>query len=141
VNRCLNIFGFALHRRKGFTFVEILAAMLFMAIVIPVALRGVTIANRAGVVAERSRVAAELADSKLTEVVLTEDWRNGAQNGYFDEGVGGEDSSSYRWALETKAWEKNVMRLITVRVFYTVQGKEYEVSLSTLAQEEQEVAQ
>jgi hypothetical protein len=115
--------------------------MVFMAIVIPVALRGITIANRAGVLAERSRVAAELADSKLTEIMLTEDWRNGEQNGYFDESINGDNSSPYEWVLETTAWEKDTMRLVTVKVFYTVQGKEYEVSLSTLAQEEEEVAQ
>jgi type II secretory pathway pseudopilin PulG len=123
---------------KSFTFVEILAAMLFMAIVIPAALRGVTLANRAGVVAERSRVAAELANNKLTEIILTEDWREGKQEGYFDEGGGSEGSPRYRWVLETNAWEKDVMRLITVRVFYTVQGREYAVSLSTLAPEEEE---
>ena len=69
---------------RGFTLVETLAAMLFMAIVIPVAVRGVMLANRAGVVAERTRVAAQLADTLLTETVVTESWRYGAQEGDFD---------------------------------------------------------
>ena len=90
-------------RRKtgGFTLAEILAAMLLMAIVIPVALQGMMIANRAGVVAERRQMAARLADNLLTELVLTEDWRDAD-----DEGDFGEDWPGYRWALETDTGTK-----------------------------------
>ena len=60
--------------RRAFTFAEILVAMVFVAIVIPVAVEGVLIANRAGTVAERKRVAARLADRLLAELVLTGEW-------------------------------------------------------------------
>ena len=45
----------------AFTFAEVLAALLFMAIVIPVAMQGVQVANRAGVAAQRKTVAIQLA--------------------------------------------------------------------------------
>ena len=64
--------------KRGFTLAETLAAMLFMAIVIPVAVRGVMLANRAGVVAERKRVAAELADRLLVETIVTQQWMDGS---------------------------------------------------------------
>jgi len=121
----------------GFTFVEILASMLFMAIVIPVAVQGITIASRAGVAAERKRIAAELADEKITEFILDDSWREGEQEGTF-ENLGAQIESGYRWTLATTAWEEDTMRLITVTVYYTVQQKELSVQLSTLAPEEEE---
>lgn len=127
---------------KGFTFVEILAAMLFMAIIIPVVIRGMTIANRTGVAAERKRLAAQMADRKVTEVMLEESWRDGDQEGTFeDSDESGEGYSPYRWTLETNAWDTDVMRLITVNVFYMVQDREYSVTLSTLAPEEETSAE
>ena len=71
-----------LNRKRGFTFIEVLVAMLFMAIVIPVAVRALTVSNRAGVVAERKRVAMRLADTVLTESVITDSWRDGEVEGH-----------------------------------------------------------
>ena len=116
---------------RGFTFVEILAAMLFMAILIPAIMRGLLIANQAGVVAERKRIASRLADRILTEFMVTGNWQNGEQEGDF-----GEEWPDYRWILETQAWDEDTMRVVTLQVFYHVQNKEYTVSLSTLAVEE-----
>jgi len=118
---------------RGFTFVETLAAMLFMAIVIPVAVRGVMLANRAGIVAERTRVAAQLADSLLSETVVTEGWRDGDQEGDF-----GEEWSGYRWVLKDGAWDEDTMRVISVEVLFEVQDAEYAVRLSTLVEETDE---
>ncbi|MBN1903321.1 type II secretion system protein [Candidatus Sumerlaeota bacterium] len=124
--------------QRGFTFVEILAAMLFMAIIIPVVIHGMTIANRAGIAAERKRLAAEMADRKLTEILLEESWRDGDQEGTFEEtDENGGSYSLYRWSLETNAWEEDAMRLVTTHVFYKVQDREYSVSLSALAPEEE----
>jgi len=122
-------------RQRGFTFVEILAAMLFMAIVIPVTVEGIMIANRAGVAAERKRVAAGLADMLLTEKVVTEEWRDGEQQGDF-----GEDWPEYNWVLRNETWEEEGMRLISVEVQFLVQGRDYSVSLSTLVEEEEAAA-
>ena len=121
-------------RRLGFTLVEILAAMLFMAIVIPVTVEGITLANRAGVVAERKRVAVELADLLLTEKVLTQEWDDGDQQGDF-----GEDWPGYAWTLWNEEWEEAGIRLVGVEVGFQVQGRDYSVGLSTLAEEEEQV--
>jgi len=110
--------------------VEMLAAMLFVAIVIPAAARGLMVANRAGVVAERKRVAAELADYLLTETVVTEGWRDGYQEGDF-----GDEWPEYRWVLEEESWDEDTMREISVAVLFDVQGTEYRVRLSTLVEE------
>lgn len=116
----------------GFTLAEILAAMLFMAIVIPVIVQGMAIANRAGVVAARSREAAQLADRVLTEAAVTGTWQNGDQSGDFEP-----DYPGYQWKLTTTAWSEDVMRLVTVEVTFPVQGHESSVRLSTLMPESQ----
>jgi type II secretory pathway pseudopilin PulG len=118
---------------RGFTFVEVLAAMLFMAILVPIIVQGLVIANRAGVVAERKRIASQLADRMLADMMITGDWRNGEQEGDF-----GEEWPDYSFILETQAWDLDTMRMVTLQVLYHVQGKEYTVSLSTLAPEELE---
>ena len=48
--------------------------MVFMAILIPVVMQGLSLANRASVFAERKRMAAFLAHGKLNEIVSTESW-------------------------------------------------------------------
>lgn len=125
--------GNGLDSNAGFTFVEVLAAMLFMAIVIPVAVQGLSIATRAGVVAERTRTATQLADGLLTELVVTNEWRNSDSEGDF-----GEEWPRYRWTIEEEAWDEDTMRVITATVAYEVQGREYTVQLSTLVDETEE---
>ena len=115
---------------RGFTFAELLAAMLFMAIVLPVAIHALTVASRAGTVADRKRAAAQLADRLLNEMVVTGDWRDADPEGDF-----GEEWPEYRWMLENEVWTEDTMREISVTVLFKVQEREYRVSLSTLAEE------
>src|SRR5216684_819976 len=75
----LSALGFrpsAFHR-AAFTLAEVLAALLFMAIVIPVALEGMHVASRAGSVAVRKREAARVAERILNESLVTTNWNNG----------------------------------------------------------------
>lgn len=104
--------------------------MLFMAIVIPVAVHGIALANRAGVVAERKTVAAQLADSFLTELVVTDSWQNMPGSGAFP-GI----HSEYQWRLDQRNWEIDPMIYLEVQVAFTVQGREYLVRTSTLVEE------
>ena len=124
---------FSAGNRRGFTFAELLAAMLFLAIVIPVAVHALTVANRAGTLADRKRIAAQLANRQLTEAVVTDAWRDAEQEGDF-----GEDWPGYKWKMAEEAWEEDTLRLLTVTVFYTVQQREYSVRLSTLVEETEE---
>ena len=113
--------------RAGFTLIEVLAAMLFMAIVIPVGLQGVRVAGRAGEVGERKAAAARIAERMLNELLVTGQYLQSSQNGVIEEG-----SKQFNWNMRTDAWEFGVLRLMTVEVGYKVQGQEYSVHLSTL---------
>lgn len=114
--------------RAGFTLAEVLAALLFMAIVIPVAVQGLHVASRAGSVAERKAIGARLAETKLNELIVTGQWQSSAQKGTVQDGM-----RSYSWQLQTEPWvEDATMRLVTVHVSVPVQGQDYDVAVSTL---------
>jgi type II secretory pathway pseudopilin PulG len=118
----------------GFTLAEVLAALLFMAIVIPVAVEGVRVASRAGVVGYRKAVAARLAERVLDELTVTAQGLGGPQTGVFRE-----DNAEYRWQVRSENWNQAAMtaqlvamQLLTVEVSFLVQGQPYQMTLSTL---------
>ncbi len=104
--------------------------MVFMAIVIPIAMQGLSLANHAGVAAVRKTAATQLADRLLNELTLSNQWSSSSLNGAFDEPWTG-----YRWQLWRDPWTENALRLITVEVFYPVQNQEHSVRISTLVPE------
>jgi hypothetical protein len=105
----------------------VLAALAFMAIVIPVAVQGLRVANLAGQVGERKLVAARVADRVLNELVATSQWQKSVQSGIAQEG-----QREYRWSARLEPWNQTALRLMTVQVFFPVQGQEYDVRLSTI---------
>lgn len=115
---------------SGFTLVELLAAMVFMAIVIPVAVQGLRIATRAGEVAQRKAVAARVLDRVLNEHVAMNSTQTtgGKMNGTAEE-----NSVSYKWNLKIDSWsEDSAMRIVRANVTYPAQGREYSIDGSTL---------
>ena len=115
------------HNDRAFTFVEILSAMVFLAILIPAILEGITISTRAGTIAQRQAIAVELAQNKLSELSIDGAWQSSDTSGDF-----GDDWPGYRWEAEPTTWDTDNMELLTVRAFYTVRGDEQHVTMSTL---------
>ncbi len=111
----------------AFTLAEVLAALVFMAIVIPVAMHGLQIASRAGAVAERKREAARVAERVLNESIVTTNWNQAVQSGAVREA-----DREYRWTLRTETWTEPTMQLLSVEVTFPVQGQDYTVPMSTL---------
>jgi prepilin-type N-terminal cleavage/methylation domain-containing protein len=111
----------------GFTLAEVLAALAFMAIVIPVAVEGLRVASLAGQVGQRKAVAARIAERVLNERVVTSQTQTAAQRGVVQDGV-----QQYQWSLRSELWPEDAMRLVTVEVTFPVQGQTYDVRLSTL---------
>jgi len=116
--------------KAGFTITEALVAMLFAGIVLPVAVEGFLEASRAGVMAEQSRMAAQLGDAKLTGLMATETWRDVETEGDF-----GEDYPGFWWRLDDEGWSEDTMRVVHLTVYFQVKGREHHVTLSTLAKE------
>ena len=113
--------------RSAFTLVEVLAALTLMAIVIPVAVDAMRLANLAGQVGQRKAVAGRIAERVLNESLVTGQLRGTTQNGLVQEGA-----QQYQWSIRSEPWSQDAMRLVTVQVAYPVQGRDYEVRLSTL---------
>ena len=116
--------------RRAFTFVEVLAALAFLGILIPVVVSALTLANRAGVIAERSSVAVRLGENRLNELMLGDAWTTAGTRGDF-----GAEWPGYRWEVTRGAWESGSMTELTMSVFFVVQGREREARLSTLVNE------
>ena len=113
--------------RAGFTFAEVLAALVFMAIVIPVVLQGISIANRAGVGAERKEIAVQLAANMLNQLSISNLWQTAQASGTFEQ-----DYPGYAWSMQQQAWPDGEMQQLTLEVTYPLQGGIFAVELSTL---------
>ena len=112
---------------RAFTFVEVLAAMVFLGILMPVVINALLTANRAAVVAERSTIAAQLGENKLGELMLGDAWSSANTSGDF-----GRAWSGYRWQLSKPTWQNGAMTELTLVVLYKVQGVERDARLATL---------
>ena len=86
---------------SAFTLAEVLAAMLFLAIVIPAAVEALHVASLAGEVAARKGAAARIADRILNESIVTTNWNTGSQNGTISEGA-----VDFHWTLNSQNWPR-----------------------------------
>src|SRR2546427_12266925 len=90
------------HPQAAFTLAEVLAALVFMAILIPVALEGLSIASRSGEVAARKSEAALVAESILNEHIVTTNWNTSLQNGTVRYGT-----RDFNWTMRNDPWTQD----------------------------------
>ena len=76
---------------------------------------------------ERKGEGAHSAERVLSEATITNLVTTSSQRGVIQE-----RAREYRWQLHDQPWEKDSMRLVSVRVTFDVQGQDYDVLLSTL---------
>jgi prepilin-type N-terminal cleavage/methylation domain-containing protein len=113
--------------RSGFTLAEVLVTMVLMAIVLPVALRGVSIASGMASNARRSSEAAMLAQGLLAEMVASGDPTIYPTSGDF-----GQAWPGYTWTTQNvDDVEYGVLRM-TVIVQWTDRGQPRNLSVSTM---------
>lgn len=125
------------HAEAGFTLAEVLAALLFMAIVIPAAIEGLHVASLAGIVAVRKGEAARVAQRVLMENFVSTNLSQSAQSGTVTEG-----QRQFRWTMRSNPWtqdpNQNAIQQLTVEVFFTAQNRDYSVRMSTLVDSSQQ---
>ena len=113
-------------RATGFTLIEVLAAIVLVGIVVPVAMEAISLSLRSASDAKRKVEAAMLAENKLSElttnlVLMTP----GANSGDF-----APDWPDYRW--ESGLVQRDVdLSELQVRVVWNSRGVDRFVSLST----------
>jgi general secretion pathway protein I len=111
---------------SGFTLVEVLAAMIILGIVLPVAMRGVSLSLAAASNAKHLTEASQLADQKLSEVTLTGDWQQSGLGGDFTP-----DHPDYHWTVQSEQRDYGLSE-VRVRVTWMQRGQEREFIASTL---------
>jgi type II secretory pathway pseudopilin PulG len=122
-----------LRSTSGFTLAEVLASLLFMALVIPVAMEGISVASRSGELAARKYEAALVAERVLQEAIVTTNWMQG-QSQRVRQG-----KLEIECTLKSERWPEDpnqtAIQLLTVEAIFQSQGREYKVVLSTLVDE------
>ena len=112
--------------RGGFTLVEVLATLVLLGVVLPVAMRGVSLAISSADVARHTAEAASLAEAKLNELVITGDWSVSGASGDF-----GAEWPDYRWTCQSAGRDYGLTEVM-LSVVWTDKGRERDVTVSTL---------
>jgi prepilin-type N-terminal cleavage/methylation domain-containing protein len=88
----------SLRARRGFTLVEVLAAITVMGIVLPALMYGISLSANLAAATKQRTVATTLADEKLNELLSTGDWQTP------DGGSFGDDGPGFSWTSTTEPW-------------------------------------
>ena len=112
----------------GFTFVELLATMVLISIVMPVVMRTIGLCTQIAGQSRRQVEAVCLAKTKLTELTAAQDWQNGSNRGDF-----GTDWPGYEWSMTVANWtEDTIVRQLDLTVTWRSVGRQRKITLSTL---------
>jgi len=114
-------------RRRAFTLIEILATLVLVAIILPVAMSGISLALATADESRHETEAASLAQNKMAEIVACEQWHNASLSGDF-----GPDRPDYRWSAQVSDWQGTQVRQLDVRVLWNNRGRDRSVTLTTL---------
>jgi len=114
-------------RCGAFTLIEVLAALVLTAIILPVAMSGISLALSTAENAALQTEAAALAQTKMAEIVATGDWQNASLSGDF-----GTERPEFRWTSVVDDWQGTTLRQLDVEVSWTRRGRDRSVVLSTL---------
>lgn len=109
---------------------ELLATMVLIGLIMPVAMHGIALCTQLAGQSERQIEAAGLAKTKLTELVATENWQSGDQRGDF-----GTDWPDYEWSASLSDWTDSTVQQLDVTVYWAARGIDREITLSTLVYE------
>ncbi len=120
----------ASRRRRGFTLMEVLAAMLLIGITLPAILNGISLATQGAAMAKHRVEAATLAEAKLNYLVVYSGSNIGADSGDFAL----DNHPEYRWQVQTDTLNSNVtdMMVVMVTVTWTERGADRSLSVTSL---------
>lgn len=120
--------------RAGFTLLEALIALVFMAVVLPLALGGISQVLRTVDRVGRLDTAQRLAESRLATWTADGSWRTAPASGDFtdtaSEGTA-EDLTAYHWTLVTAPWRDGGLTTLTLTIAWG-EGDGDHLSVATL---------
>ena len=118
-------------RAGGFTIIEVLAALMLIAIVLPTVVHGTLLCLDTAAHASMQARAASLAQAKLSELAATGQFDQATLAGDF-----GEQWPQFEWMAIAEPWEDERLVQLDVAVVWTRRGREYDVTMSTLIYDE-----
>ena len=102
-----------------------------MALVLPAAMEGISLAVQTSSSAQHRSEASGLAEEKLNELVATGEWQTSAMSGNFDGAF-----SNYKWAATVSPWNQDTsgenIQQLDVVVSWTSRNRSESLTLSTL---------
>lgn len=116
--------------RRGFTLMEILAALVLIGVVLPAVMKGLSMASILASDSAHQYEALDLAQSKLAEVLISGQWQTGSETGDFLP-----EHEEYGWTMESSDWTQADLKQLEVTVFWERRGRLREVQLTTLVYE------
>ncbi len=85
--------------RRAFTLVEVLASLMLIALVVPVAMEAMAVASRAGELGRRKAAAMRVGERVLGELLAEGQLATGATSGVAQEGP-----FEYPWSVRLENW-------------------------------------
>jgi prepilin-type N-terminal cleavage/methylation domain-containing protein len=113
--------------RRAFTFVEIIATLALLAIVLPVVMSGISLCLSTASLARQQAQAASLCQGKLNELVTGNEWQHADLAGDF-----APDWPDYRWTMQVGDWDGKTLWQLDLTVRWNHGGKERSLTSSTL---------
>ncbi len=119
-------------RRRAFTLIEALVAIVLVAVVLPVALAGVSASLRGVDQVRHQDIALRVAQSRLAALVADGSWQRSGTGGACDPTIDGEDAVELRWQMVVATWRDPTVRSLRVTVSWGSTNAPHSVSLETL---------
>ena len=114
-------------RRRGFTLMEVLMAILILSLVMPALMKAYTIcADIAGLSRQRAEALA-VAQTVMDQLIATAEWQNGTPSGEEKPGP-----TSYSWSSQLSDFDEANTHVLTVVVTWLHAGQQQEVRLDTV---------
>jgi prepilin-type N-terminal cleavage/methylation domain-containing protein len=121
--------------RSGFTLIEVLATMVLLAIVLPVAMRGVSLAMAAASNAKHASQAASLAETKLNDLLTTGVTSASGMSGDFAE----DGHPEYQWSYQSAPRDYSTTE-VQLKVTWFERGQERNYTLATMSYQSADAA-
>ena len=112
--------------QAGFTFIEILATLALLAIVLPTIMSGLSLSLNTASAARQKSQACLLLQGKLNQLLAEDQWSQTEVEGDF-----GENWPEYRWTAQLSDWD-GALRQLDLSVHWKQRGQETSVSLTTV---------
>lgn len=113
-------------RRIGFTLVEVLATLVLVGVVLPVAMRGITLSMQVAQKSKRMIEAGQLAEQKINEFLVVRDAAYFTGTGDF-----GQEWPDYRWESHGSYRDQSTYD-VSVIVYWNERNQPRSITLSTI---------